>query len=353
MKVNSLIRRGTAFFTEKEDGDVLFAFNFPAWKRKYIRSCFPGFRLRFLPARGRIGDYAWDMWRVENSRFLVWGYKQPEGLGEYADSRRMEVWRVEDGFLRSVGLGSKHILPLSICVDKSSLYYDARSPSDLEKILNQYDFDADHALMAEARDAMNKIRSLRLTKYNLPQTNRSRIVYGSKSRRRVLVIGQVEGDQSIKLGCDRAITNNDVVRLAASENPGAQIIYKVHPDILAGMRSKMSDPAEVRSISTIVSDHMSLDDSLDGVDQVYTISSLAGFESLLRGVPVTTVGCPFYSGWGLTDDRQINVRRTRKLSLEEIFAGAYVKYARYFDPKNGAPISIGDAIEKIVSDGIR
>ena len=32
------------------------------------------------------------------------------------------------------------------------------------------------------------------------------------------------------------------------------------------------------------------------------MTSLMGFEALLRGIPVTTLGTPFYAGWGLTTD---------------------------------------------------
>ncbi|WP_299497043.1 hypothetical protein [uncultured Shewanella sp.] len=52
------------------------------------------------------------------------------------------------------------------------------------------------------------------------------------------------------------------------------------------------------------------------IDEVYTISSLSGFEALLRGLKVTTMACPFYSGWGLTNDLQPNARRNRKLTID-------------------------------------
>jgi capsular polysaccharide export protein len=38
-------------------------------------------------------------------------------------------------------------------------------------------------------------------------------------------------------------------------------------------------------------------------DELHVNSSLAGFEALLRGKPVTVHGVPFYAGWGLTTDR--------------------------------------------------
>ena len=36
------------------------------------------------------------------------------------------------------------------------------------------------------------------------------------------------------------------------------------------------------------------------VDEVHTLTSLTGFEALLRGIEVHAYGGPFYAGWGLT-----------------------------------------------------
>lgn len=110
----------------------------------------------------------------------------------------------------------------------------------------------------------------------------------------------------------------------------------------------MSDPNLVRDICTILEENISLSESFRTIDHVYTITSLSGFEALLRGLKVTTLGCPFYSGWGLTDDRQPTNRRKRKLTIEQLFAGAYVLYPKYFDPVAKEYIDIEQAIELLV-----
>ncbi|MCY1300989.1 Capsule polysaccharide biosynthesis protein [compost metagenome] len=135
------------------------------------------------------------------------------------------------------------------------------------------------------------------------------------------------------------------MQLAASENPSSQIIYKPHPEVLKGTAEAKSNPELVRNMAMILTQDISLADAFDTVDHVYTITSLSGFEALLRGIKVTTIGCPFYSGWGLTDDRQPNSRRNRKLSIDEVFAAAYVLYAKYLDPITKKPIEIEQAIE--------
>jgi capsular polysaccharide export protein len=77
---------------------------------------------------------------------------------------------------------------------------------------------------------------------------------------------------------------------------------------------------------------------IDLVDEVHVNTSLAGFEALLRGKPVTAYGVPFYAGWGLTRDLgPIPRRRTRRRSLDELVAAALLLYPRYLDPVTRLP----------------
>ena len=50
---------------------------------------------------------------------------------------------MEDGFLRSVGLGSDLTAPASLVVDRQGIYYDPSKPSELESILQTANFSAD------------------------------------------------------------------------------------------------------------------------------------------------------------------------------------------------------------------
>jgi capsular polysaccharide export protein len=71
------------------------------------------------------------------------------------------------------------------------------------------------------------------------------------------------------------------------------------------------------------------------VDDVHCLTSLAGFEALLRGLPVTCHGLPFYAGWGLTRDLHASPRRTRRLALDELVAGALILYPTYVSRTTG------------------
>ncbi|MBP2463414.1 MULTISPECIES: capsular polysaccharide biosynthesis protein [unclassified Rhizobium] len=282
----------------------------------------------------------------KGSKVYVWGYKVQPHIEQFCRSRNIPIIRVEDGFIRSISLGAFKAPPLSLCFDRSGMYFDATQRSDLEQLIEAYDFNADPDLIARARTGINKLIASRLSKYNTSTDTDIAAVYGPKTdRKRILVVGQVEDDASIRLGCDRIIDNNALVRIAASENPQAQIIYKPHPEVLHGTRANQSDPNDVSDLAMILKQDITLADAFQTVDHVYTITSLSGFEALIRGIPVTCLGMPFYAGWGATDDRQECERRTAKRTPEEIFAAAYILYARYLHPTLHKPLSFEEAIE--------
>ncbi|OAP36393.1 capsular biosynthesis protein [Sinorhizobium glycinis] len=326
----------------------LFLFGFNKWKT-FMCDWFPHHEPRFVRVKQwpLEFDLYWkrQLLRDPRAKVLAWQYKGPPKLKEFCARHGIPFHYVEDGFLRSVALGALRVPPLSLAFDAQDMYFNAKAPTDLEEILGTYDFENDRALVRRASAARQLLLASRLSKYNSGHSLDIATVYGEKTRKRVLVIGQVERDASIAYGCATKVTNNDLVRLARKENPDAQVIYKPHPEVLKGTAEAKSNPGLVRDIAMILEQDISLADALETVDHVYTITSLSGFEALLRGIKVTTVGCPFYSGWGLTDDRQPNPRRNRKLSIDEVFAAAYILYAKYLDPVTRTPIEIEQALE--------
>lgn len=306
-------------------------FGFEPWK-DYVPAGFPNRDCKVVsrnPPDMLRGGWPLRLLLYRSAEVFVWGFKYPPFLKWFCRRFGIPFYHVEDGFVRSVLLGAQRSPPASLIIDSRTLHYDARDASDLENTLQTYDFAADKALMERADRCIRMLLDLRISKYNLGKRVSLDTLLGPKTRRRVLVLGQVETDASIVFGCDRAVTNNDLVRLAVSENPDAQIIYKPHPEVLHGTRTGVSDPAEVTDICDILKEDIAPADALEGIDHVYTITSLMGFEALLWGVPVTCYGMPFYAGWGVTDDRQVCARRTRRLTVQEIFAAAYLLRSRY------------------------
>ncbi|ANK75795.1 MULTISPECIES: capsular biosynthesis protein [Ensifer] len=309
-----------------------FFFGFKPWKDE-VPNWFPDLECTVLSRKAPtmlIHGWPFRLLLYKKPEVYVWGFKYWPFLKIFCGICGIPFFHVEDGFLRSVALGAHRSPPASLIVDSRTMHYDARNASDLELILETYDFASDKALMERAEKCIELLLNFRVSKYNLGRRLTLDAVLGKKERPRILVIGQVETDAAVKYGCDRPLTNNDLVRLAAAENPNAQIVYKPHPEVLHRTRAWVSDPAAVADICEVLIDDIAPAEAFEGVDRVYTISSLMGFEALLRGIAVTCYGLPFYAGWGVTDDRLRTSRRTKLRSVQEIFAAAYILRSRYF-----------------------
>jgi capsular polysaccharide export protein len=253
----------------------------------------------------------------------VWGYRPIPG--RLADGVRL--LRLEDGFLRSVGLGADLIRPVSWVVDGRGMYYDASCPSDLEVILGEGEFPFD--LVERARRLRASIVASGLTKYNLGGSTWRR---PANARRVILVAGQVETDASLAYGAPGVRTNMALLRAVRAANPDAYILYKPHPDVLARLRAAGEGEDHALDVANERVTEVSMGALLPSVDEVHVLTSLAGFEALLRDKPVICYGQPFYSGWGLTQDLAPLARRSRRLTLDQLVAGALILYPRYLSP---------------------
>lgn len=265
---------------------------------------------------------------------VFWGAVPPPGLLDVAADHGAEAVRVEDGFVRSIGLGSDLIAPRSLVLDPVGIYFDPSRPSALENLLNAAAFSAQE--LEDARAAREFIVANGLTKYNLEP--RRSPGWDSRGRRVVLVPGQVESDASIRLGCSDVRTNAGLLRAARAACPEAFIVYKPHPDVTSGNRDGRLAIEEARRWADHVETRVSVVSCVEACHEVHTMTSLAGFDALLRGKKVVVYGQPFYAGWGLTQDvlppheAAALARRQRRLALDELVAGALLRYPLYWDP---------------------
>ena len=226
------------------------------------------------------------------------------------------------------------------------MHFDRSNVSDLEKMLSTYDFLGDVALMEKAKELAKTIVGSGLSKYNFPSAQRSvRDVVGHNSRRRILVLGQVEDDLSIQYGSSVKIGGNDLVMRAIYENPGSQVMYRPHPETFAFNKPHYSNISDVEPYCHILGPEFLLSECISIADQIYTVTSLAGFEAALHGKPVVTFGRPFYAGWGFTIDREKDAARNRELTILEVLAGAYIKYPIYFHPLSNEVIDVSEAVK--------
>ena len=243
---------------------------------------------------------------------------------------------IEDGFIRSSGLGVDLIRPLSLVIDNTGIYYDCRSPSDLESLLNQHEFDSN--ILERATVLRKSLISSRISKYNVGS---SLDIVVPKNKRVILVPGQVESDASIACGSPQIQTNKELLALVRKDNPNAWIIYKPHPDVVAGARLGSGSDSSDYDQRVVDTDIIDL---IDQVDEIHTMTSLTGFEALMRGKPVTTYGLPFYAGWGLTRDKLECPRRNRVLTLDMLIAGALILYPVYVDPETHELVNVETAV---------
>ncbi len=317
------------------------------WKRGFLR--------RFFKQSSKSPLFIEDPQKAvkaamrDNADVLVWSGKETPELAQGCASEGLTLYRVEDGFLRSAGLGAALIEPVSLALDDLGIYYDPTRESRLERLIAQSVQLPDLALRRS--DAIKtKMIELKLSKYNL-------IANGlelPKERHTVLIPGQVEDDQSILKGAGLVKTNLDLVRVTRLAYPDSHLIYKPHPDVIAGLRNGGTALADIAEIANQILPDADIATLLDQVDHVSTITSLTGFEALLRSKSVTCFGAPFYAGWGLTDDRgTIPERRQTKVSLQGLIHASLVDYPQYWDPVTGAPCAIETVLERFAQGRVQ
>lgn len=304
------------------------------WKRWQIDA--------FLKPRYRVLKYAHSAVQALRAQgrlggdIVVWAAREPEGLMKAANAQGARLIRIEDGFLRSVGLGSNHVGGASLVLDDLGIYFDPRSPSRLEQILQNEAFSPE--LLNRADRLREQLVASKVSKYNVGKLDG--IELGGQGRKRILVPGQVENDASIRFGCQKICSNLSLLRAVREKNPQAWLVYKPHPDTEAGTRPGRLKDAEILGIADQIVRDASPIALFEQIDQLDTMTSLMGFEGLLHNVTVHTWGQPFYAGWGLTHDQAPPARRTRSLSLQELIAGTLIHYCSYVHPQSLRPCEV-------------
>lgn len=360
---------------DKLAGRVL-VYDFSRWKIPFVREFlgFSGVDLTikpktkwwfFLPykvneKRAKRDDARALADKLDGFSYVAWGQKSKQLLQDKLHELGVAnpcIWCMEDGFIRSNGLGATLIAPLSVVLDDVGIYFDATAPSRLEMILNTLH------LTDEQQKRANNLHELLLTKrvskYNVPTKNHEfiRQINRLKSENRPihLVVGQVEDDASVQKCTSVIKKNSELLADVRGRYPDDVIIYKPHPDVEAGLRV---GKANNHHLADMVAHDVAMPDCLDVCDVVHTISSLTGFEALLRAKKVVCYGLPFYAGFGLTTDiieadnlpkQQALSRRTRphlpSLDLPTLIFGTLVAYPMYHVPHGVGLSSVEQVID--------
>lgn len=302
------------------------------WKKPHLKA-FLG-----APNMGGRLDFVWDfdeaLQRAASRRvpLAVWASDMNEQKAVKAKNAGVRLWRVEDAFIRSVGLGSDYELPYSLVFDERGIYFDPARTSEIEILYKDMALHPEKYVreIERARALIPLLKKHGITKYNVGGAKASlpTIEHG---RRVVLVTGQVDGDASVRRGGGSIQSNQELLRAVREANPDAFILYLEHPDVASGNRPGRIEPEELKRLADRTVTGIRVLDLLEACDELHVLTSLSGFEALIRGVRVTTYGRPFYAGWGLTKDTLEFPERVPTLTLESLVAGALILYPRYYD----------------------
>lgn len=326
----------TKRLNQRLSGD-LYCVGMSLWKRAVIKPFFnlPQCRLHFARSLNSLKKRP----LAENARLLVWSNGKPE-IQQFAKQHNIPLLRMEDGFIRSVGLGANLVAPLSLVVDDLGIYFNAENTSRLEQILLEADNFSEQDL-SDAKALQQRLVSAHIGKYNV---GIGQVHFDAQGKKTILVPGQVEDDASIKSGSPQIKKNLDLLKKVRELNPDAYIIYKPHPDVVSGNRIGNIPSEEAVKFADLIVENVNILDCILQVDEVHTMTSLAGFEALLRNKKVHCYGLPFYAGWGLTVDFLPCERRHKTLTLSQLIAATLMYYPLYVDPKRGQFIDANQAI---------
>ena len=320
---------------------LIYAIGFSWRKRSLVRQFLSPSPIKFVRQPAQV---------PEGACAAVWAsgpFGQQAQLHDLAG--RFKWLFLEDGFLRSVGLGADLVRPLSWVIDSRGIYYDASRPSDLEHLLQTAAFDA--PTLQRAASLRGQLVSSGLTKYNVGTAPWHRPI-AAAGKKVVLVPGQVETDAAIRLGAAGVTTNLALLQAARKAEPDAWLIYKPHPDVVAGLRNAGAHENLAAQWCDEIVTGVPMGTLLESVEAVHVLTSLTGFEALLRGKEVVCHGVPFYAGWGLTQDMRPLLQRSRRsrlLSLDQLVAGVLLLYPTYVSRVSRRVCTAEQALAELLS----
>lgn len=322
---------------EDRRGDI--AVGMRLWKRGHLQKFFGSHRALKFNNRSPVA-----MAKKQGRGILVWARKAG-ALPNEAKAAEVPLARIEDGFLRSRGLGAELTPPMSLVADDLGIYYDPNQESRLEQLITEIS-ELPHTRLERAENLIAQIRKSKVSKYAPHETSLPQLPEGH----RILVPGQVEDDASIQAACPSERTNLALLERVRADNPKAVIVYKPHPDVEAGLRPGVVSDTDLKRLADIVVQNANPIQLIDACQEVWTLTSLLGFEALLHEKPVTCLGVPFYAGWRLTRDLSPTpARRKARPSLAALTHAALIEYPRYRDPVTGRPCPAEVIIERLAT----
>ena len=258
-----------------------------------------------------------------------------------------------DGFLFSSFGSPKE--PLSLIIDYNGPYYDPKAYSDLEYLLSNENFTEHEKKLSE-----HFLDSLRVTyaqKARLEEVgNLAAIKRDAGSKKIIFVPGQAEDDDLTFVGGHMAINNDyHFLKTICEQNENSFIVYKPHHNHKTKTNSEVSKEGIIslnaiagqKKNKLVIEDNASISHCIDYCTEVHINNHDCGLEAIIKGKKVITYGNPFYSGYGLTEDKQHSLRPKRNLTVHELALGTYMLYPRYKVPEHEGFVNAFTALEYV------
>ena len=266
------------------------------WKRRYLAQFLrsPYGSVRFSKVDDASGDERSVFWSFSDTPSIDSVSRNIHVQERVACKDTVKEIRVEDGFIRSRGLGSDFTPPASLVFDNEGLYFDASGPSALEVLLNTYECSDQE--LSRAKKLRARILSSNMTKYNVGVLEEDFApASGHRTdKKTILVVGQVEGDQSIVRGSIDVKSNAELLTAVRASHPEAYVVYKPHPDVVSGNRKGEVSASVVESLVDHVELARGFLECLGECDELHTMTSLSGFEAQYYAIKLSLhMACHF------------------------------------------------------------
>lgn len=327
---------------------------------------------------------------IDTECVIGWGYRPTTAKArKYAQNHEIPFYALEDGFIKTAGYDIAHANIYSLILDKGGIYYDANSDSDLKNCLINSSWFTEE-LKSRAQRLREYIVKYKISKYNITNTkaqfdkamdleaddaelnttnydelfenisltpNSSNTLQNLQpAKDSVLLIDQTFGDCSISCGLASEQSFCDMLETALLSHKPSNIYVKVHPNVYAGNKKGYFKISDLKKLGVNIIDwQINTIELAQLFKDVYTVTSGFGFEALLCGANVTVFGCPFYAGWGLTNDKLPGTsleraqRCMKKVDIDLLTAAVFFKYSIFVDPKTGKRSTPEAAIASIVA----
>jgi capsule polysaccharide export protein KpsC/LpsZ/FMN phosphatase YigB (HAD superfamily) len=303
----------------------------------------PQRKLIFLPHKITPAQFSNDWSKMiehmPNAEIMIYNGRAHQYLLRFAKQHKIKISYLGLGFMQELMGYDINQAPFSFFLDTKNHPYDAASPSVLERVLAQHDFNKNPRWLPFAK----MMRYLLLQKIGVQSECESL----DFEQEKIIVFGQHDFDLTLKFEAEHGLKTEVFIKNIISKHPEAKIYYlPALQELLTSQFSEKKDFLNQMDVD-VLDPHQHWGVTLLQCCCAYTISSTMGLYALMAGIELNIMGQPFYAGWGMSVDHQHIARRQRQLTIDELLAGALIVYSRYHDPVSQRKMTPAQALQSV------